>query len=87
MLVIQAPMEQVGQAELQVRLEQRVQQELLVTQALTVLVELEVLLVEPVELAIHQALLRLKEIMEEAGEQAVQPVVVEFLLFVMIKWS
>jgi hypothetical protein len=31
MPVIQAPMEQVGQAELQVRLEQRVQQELLVT--------------------------------------------------------
>lgn len=43
MLVTQAPMEQVGQAELQVRLEQRVQQELLVTQALTVLVEPEVL--------------------------------------------
>jgi hypothetical protein len=63
MLVIQAPMEQVGQAELQVRLEQRVQQELLVTQALTVLVELEVLLVE-----LEQ---RVRQVTQETPEQMV----------------
>ncbi len=63
MLVIQAPMEQVGRAELQVRLEQRVQQELLVTQALTVLVELEVLLVE-----LEQ---RVRQVTQETPEQMV----------------